>query len=91
MPEDIPKATELYTAPFSRGAEGYLRRGLLQTGALRWNKQDFHSTLIRYKRYLENLGLRASTIESYLDRLGRYLEFAQNEWAPIECAIEFRD
>lgn len=63
--------------------------------ALDWSikgkREDFRPALTRYRRYLENLGYRGSTIGSYLDRLGRYLEFAQNERPSIECAREFRD
>ena len=52
---------------------------------------DFNVSLKRYKRYLEDLGFRESTIESYVGHVGRYLEFAKTDKPTTEAAERFRD
>jgi hypothetical protein len=40
--------------------------------------EDFKPALKHYNRYLDDDGLRKSTITSYVFRVGKFLEFAQN-------------
>jgi hypothetical protein len=46
-------------------------------------KEDFKPVLKRYDRYLEENGIRESTRSSYVFRVGKFLEFAQDD-APQE-------
>jgi integrase/recombinase XerD len=47
--------------------------------------------LIRFRRYLNDIGLRASTIESYVIRVNKFLDFAQSDNPPVIAFEEFRD
>lgn len=40
---------------------------------------NFDSALKSYRTYLIGSGLRNSTIESYVDRIGRFLTFAETD------------
>ena len=40
--------------------------------------EDLNPALKPYSRYLEDIGLRESTISSYVFRVGEFLEFARN-------------
>jgi integrase/recombinase XerD len=51
---------------------------------------DFSVPLQRYRRYLKDIGFRDSTIDSYVDQVGRYLKFAGTDRPPIESATRFR-
>jgi integrase/recombinase XerD len=53
--------------------------------------RDFKPMLVRYERYLNDMGLRASTIESYVVRVGKFLEFTQSERPPINALNEYRE
>ena len=46
-------------------------------------KEDFKPILKRYDRYLEENGIRESTRSSYVFRVGKILEFAQDD-LPLE-------
>jgi integrase/recombinase XerD len=63
--------------------------------AVDWNfvscESDFDPTLKRFRLYLMDNGLRPSTIESYLDRVGRFLKFAKTERPPVSAFQEFRE
>jgi integrase/recombinase XerD len=63
--------------------------------ALDWSMksriEDFKPTLIRYRKYLADIGFRNSTIDSYVGHIGRFLEFAQNERPPVSTANAFRE
>jgi integrase/recombinase XerD len=52
---------------------------------------DLKPALKRYGRYLEDRGLRRSTIESYVFRLGKFLEFAQDDTPQVEDFARFRE
>ena len=45
--------------------------------------EDFKLALKRFRMYLKNNGLRASTIDMYVFRAGKYLEFAHTD-APFQ-------
>ncbi|MCJ7442964.1 MAG: site-specific integrase [Methanotrichaceae archaeon] len=52
--------------------------------------EDIKPALKRFRHHLKDIGLRDSTIESYVFRLGKYLEFAQNKVPTEETVISFR-
>lgn len=52
---------------------------------------DFSGHLTKYKRHLEDLGFRSSTIDSYIGHTKRYLEFAGTDRPSAEVAAKFRD
>ena len=59
-----------------------------------WNLKtsiDLSVNLRRYERYLEDLGFRESTIDSYVGHVGRYLEFASTDRPYGEMATSFKD
>ena len=39
--------------------------------------------LIRFRRYLIDIGLRESTVDSYVTRVNKFLNFAQNDNPPV--------
>ena len=53
--------------------------------------EDLKPALRWFRRYLADIGLRASTIESYVFRVGKYLEFARTEEPTVEDAANFRE
>jgi integrase/recombinase XerD len=53
--------------------------------------RDKDSKLKQYKRYLRDQGARQSTIDDYLARVGRYLEFCGKEQPSPDMAQNFRD
>lgn len=53
--------------------------------------EDFRPALKRYCRYLEDVGLRESTISSYVFRVGKFLEHAQNDAPQVEDFTRFRE
>lgn len=55
------------------------------------NKADLEPALRKYRRYLENLGFSDQTIESYIFRCGKYLEFAGTDQPSKEDFAKFRD
>jgi len=52
---------------------------------------DFKRLLVRYNNYLKDIGLRESTIESYVGCVGRYLEFAQTDRPSVSDSVKFRE
>ncbi len=54
-------------------------------------KSDIDPALRRYKLYLLDLGFRDSTIESYVFRAGKYLEFAGTSQPTAEDHTKFRE
>ena len=52
---------------------------------------DLNPALKRYARYLEEIGLRDSTISSYVFRVGKFLEFAQDDAPIVEDFTRFRE
>ena len=53
--------------------------------------EDIKPTLKKYNRYLEDNGLRESTISSYVFRVGKFLEFAQNNEPQVEDFTSFQE
>ena len=53
--------------------------------------EDIKPTLKKYNRYLEDNGLRDSTISSYVFRVGKFLEFAQNNEPQVEDFTSFQE
>jgi len=53
--------------------------------------EDLKPALKRYNRYLEDFGLRKSTITSYGIRVGKYLEFARDDSPHVEDFTRFRE
>jgi integrase/recombinase XerD len=54
-------------------------------------KDDLNPAIKRYKRYLEDCGLRASTIPMYLLHVTKYLEFSQTDTPCADDFARFRD
>ncbi len=54
-------------------------------------KADLKPALQKYQRYLEHLGFSTSTIESYLFRCKKYLEFSQTDLPSETDFARFRD
>ena len=52
---------------------------------------DFEQPLIKYRRYLQEHGLRESTIVGYEGNLLRYLKFCENDQPSVEDWERFRD
>jgi integrase/recombinase XerD len=55
------------------------------------NAEDVKPVIIKYRRYLQNIGLRNSTIESHTIRVRNFLEWAADPCPPIEKAKEYRE
>jgi integrase/recombinase XerD len=55
------------------------------------SKDDLNPAIKRYKRYLEDCGLRASTIPMYLLHVTKYLEFSQTDTPCADDFARFRD
>ncbi|MDH7597447.1 MAG: phage integrase N-terminal SAM-like domain-containing protein [Methanothrix sp.] len=53
--------------------------------------EDFKPALRRYTRYLEENGLRESTISSYVFRVGKFLEFAQTDEPDADDFAAFQE
>lgn len=53
--------------------------------------EDLTPALRRFRHYLEDAGLRGSTIEPYIFRVGKYLEFTKTETPKEEDLARFRD
>jgi hypothetical protein len=61
-----------------------------------WHSDNFgiaeiSPALKRFQRHLENNGLRQSTIEMYVFRVGKYLEFANSNTPSREDFIKFHE
>jgi Phage integrase, N-terminal SAM-like domain len=55
-----------------------------------YSSRDFKPSLQHFERYLKDIGLQDSTIESYIRRVNKFLEFAQNDKPTITTFNEFR-
>lgn len=56
-----------------------------------WDIPAKDTRLKQFKRYIRDLGARQSTIDDYMARVGRYLEFCGKERPSPEMAQNFRD
>lgn len=56
-----------------------------------WDIPDKDTRLRRFKRYLRDQGVRQSTLDDYLQRVEKYLEFCGNELPSPENAQKYRD
>jgi len=60
-----------------------------------WKKgitaDDIKPSVKRFRRYLEDNGLRASTIPMYVLHISKYLEFSQTDLPIAEDFVRFRD
>lgn len=54
-------------------------------------KEDLKPAVKRYRRYLEDKGLRTSTIPMYVLRVSKYLEFSETDSPSAEDFSRFRD
>jgi hypothetical protein len=54
------------------------------------NRSGINLALKRYRKYLEDKGLRESTIEGYVGNVGRYLNSLDTDRPSTENLIEFR-
>jgi integrase/recombinase XerD len=52
---------------------------------------DFEPSLKRFRRYLENQGMRETTITGYIGNVGRYLKFAESDRPSNQDLERFRD
>jgi integrase/recombinase XerD len=59
--------------------------------ATSWDIPSNDTRLRRYKRYLRDNGMRLSTVESYVLRVEKYLEFCNNEEPSLDMAQSYRD
>ncbi|MCK9587336.1 phage integrase N-terminal SAM-like domain-containing protein [Methanothrix soehngenii] len=55
------------------------------------NTTDFEPLLKRFRRYLEDRGMREATITGYLGNVGRYLKFAKSDRPSNQDLERFRD
>ncbi|MFB3765825.1 MAG: phage integrase N-terminal SAM-like domain-containing protein [Methanotrichaceae archaeon] len=55
------------------------------------SQTDFAPVLSRYRRSLESSGLKPSTIEGYVWRVGTFLKFTKNDKPPVSALKEFRE
>jgi hypothetical protein len=60
-----------------------------------WNreigKEDLKPAVKRYRRYLEDKGLRTSTIPMYVLHVSKYLEFSETDSPNADDFARFRD
>ena len=54
-------------------------------------ENSFDRSLKKFRHYLTSNGYRSSTIDGYVDRIGRYLKFAKTDRPLPEDATKFRD
>jgi hypothetical protein len=54
-------------------------------------KEDLKPAVKRYRRYLEDKGLRASTIPMYVLHVSKYLEFSETDSPGADDFARFRD
>jgi hypothetical protein len=54
-------------------------------------KDDLNPAIKRYKRYLEDCGLRESTIPMYVLHVSKYLEFSETDSPSADDFARFRD
>jgi integrase/recombinase XerD len=59
--------------------------------ATSWDIPSNDTRLRRVKRYLRDKGMRPSTVESYVLRVEKYLEFCNNEEPSLDMAQSYRD
>lgn len=59
--------------------------------SIRPDSRDFKLPLRRFEKYLRNIGLRESTIVSYLNRVDNFLEFAGNDKPHADAIEDYRD
>jgi integrase/recombinase XerD len=59
--------------------------------ATTWDIPSNDTRLRRFKRYLRDKGMRPSTVESYVFRVEKYLEFCNNEEPSFDMAQRYRD
>jgi integrase/recombinase XerD len=59
--------------------------------ATTWDIPSNDTRLRRFKRYLRDKGMRPSTVESYVLRVEKYLEFCNNEEPSFDMAQRYRD
>jgi hypothetical protein len=59
----------------------------------KWNispeSKDYEPALIRFEKYLKNLGLSESTIRSYLYRIDKFLRFAGSDKPPMDSLPKY--
>ena len=56
-----------------------------------WKIPNDDAKLKKYARYLRDKGIRTSTLDSYVFRVGTYLEFCDQEQPSQETGQKFRD
>jgi integrase/recombinase XerD len=54
-------------------------------------QRDYAPALARYRRSLESSGLKPSTIDSYVWRVGTFLKFAKSDKPTVSALKEFRE
>jgi hypothetical protein len=58
--------------------------------SISWTQDGTPAKLKRFRRYLKEQGIRPSTLESYVDRAKKYLEFCDPNDPTPELANQFR-
>jgi integrase/recombinase XerD len=84
------KATGLVYSFLYRGLD-IMRNQLKIDWTRKVKKSDLGPTLARYRRFLVDLGFRSSTIDMYVFRAGKYLEFSETDQPSAEDFIRFRE
>jgi len=56
-----------------------------------WDLPDNSTKLRRYKRFLRDKGVRPSTIDNYVERAGKYLQFCGDKPPSPEMAQKYRE
>ncbi len=59
--------------------------------SIRWDIPNKDTRLRSFKRYLRDQGIRQSTLDDYLQRIKKYLEFCGSNQPSPEMAQEYRD
>ena len=67
-----------------------MRRKMSVDWSVKACERDFSSAIARYYRYLRDLGLRSSTIESYAIRLKCFLEYTKSDRPTTNSFEEYR-
>jgi integrase/recombinase XerD len=52
---------------------------------------DVKPVIMKYRRYLQDIGMRNSTIDTHTDRVRKFLNWAEDPCPPIEKAVEYRE
>jgi len=75
----------------AKGGSKMKRIAMAQDWSRRAGQKDLQPALRKYSRYLEDRMLSASTIESYLNRVKLFLEWAQTDTPSTSQFDDYRE